>query len=163
MKTSPNGLRRLEQEEGRVLHVYLDSCKIPTVGVGHVVRPSDGLKLGDTINEDRCESLLAGDVGAEENAVNGALTVRVTQNQFDALISLAFNIGGGAIVHSTVIADLNAGNLGDEKRAFELWDKDTKNGKLVVDEELLARRDREFALFMTPDAPADGQVPYEEA
>lgn len=151
MKTSQNGLQFVEQNEGRVLHVYLDSCKIPTCGVGHVVLPADGLKLGDLITEEQCEAFLAHDVGKCEAAINGAVKVDMTQNQFDALVSLSFNIGVGGFLSSTVLRDLNAGNLDDEQRAFELWDKDTKNGKLVVDTALLARRDREFALFMTPD------------
>lgn len=151
MKTSQNGLAFIEQNEGRVLHVYFDSCKIPTCGVGHVVLPADGLKPGDAITQEQCDAFLAHDVGKCEAAINAAVKVEMTQNQFDALVSFAFNIGVGGFLSSSVLKDLNAGNLDDEKRAFELWDKDTQNGKLVVDQVLLARRDREYALFMMPD------------
>ena len=152
MKTSPAGLKFLEQNEGVVLKVYNDSCKIPTCGVGHVVLPGDGLQLGDPITQEQCDAFLAHDVAKCENAINGAVQVPITQNQFDAMVSLTFNIGVGGILQSTVLHDFNDGNLDDEKRAFEMWDKDTKNGVKVVDAALLARRDREVALFLTPDA-----------
>lgn len=151
MKTSANGLKFLEQNEGVVLRVYPDESKIPTCGVGHVVLPSDGLKLGDSITQTQCDAFLAHDVGKVEAAINDAVAVSLSQNQFDALVSLSFNIGVGGFLSSTVLRDLNAGNISDEKRAFELWDKDVQNGRLVVSPELLARRDREVALFMTPD------------
>lgn len=162
MRTSPNGLTFLRQNEGRALKVYLDDCGIPTCGVGHVVLPQDGLKLGDAITEAQSDAFEAHDVGKCENAINVGVAPEVlatlSQNAFDALVSLIFNIGvgdhdGHGFLSSTVLRDLNAGNVADEKRAFELWDKDTKAGKLVVDDALLARRDREVALFLTPDAP----------
>ena len=152
MKTSPHGLAFLRQNEGRVLRVYPDSCGIPTCGVGHVVLQSDHLRLGDTITEEQSDAFELLDVVKCENAINGAVTVPISQNQFDAMVSLAFNIGVGGFLSSTVLRDLNAGNIADEKRAFELWDKDTKNGVLVVDDALLARRDREVELFLTPDS-----------
>jgi lysozyme len=160
MKTSEAGLKFLESNEGRVLRVYLDTSGIPTVGVGHVVMPDDALKVGDTISEDECELLLSRDVEKCEVAINRAVLVPMNQNQFDALVSLAFNIGVAGFLHSTVLADFNADNIADEKRAFEMWDKDMQKGKLVVDANLLARRDREVALFL---APQDEQVPNEVA
>lgn len=159
MKTSANGLRFLEANEGRRLDVYLDVAGIPTVGVGHRVLPADQLKVGDVIDEARCMHLLAGDVARVEAAINKTLCLdlrirTITQNEFDALVSLGFNIGVVGLQTSTVMRDLVAGNIDDEKRAFELWDKDVQNGVKVVDAALLARRDREVALFLTPDAPA---------
>jgi lysozyme len=156
-KTSPNGLKFLEGNEGRKCVVYPDDSGYPTVGVGHKVRPEDNLKLGDNITEERVEKLLAGDVGVSENAINGAIeasrtVVVLTQNMFDSLVSLTFNIGVAGFLKSTVLADLLAGNIADERRAFEMWDKDMQDGHLVVSKALLSRRDREVALFLTPDA-----------
>jgi lysozyme len=154
-RTSPNGIHFVEQNEGRVLKVYRnkrDPAGTLTVGVGHVVLPVDDLHLGDSITETRCEVFLTYDCAKCEVAINGAVDVDLTQNQFDALVSLCFNIGVYGFLHSTVLRDLNAGNLADEKRAFEMWSKDTVEGRLVVDKDLLARRDRELALFFTPDS-----------
>lgn len=150
MKTSPNGIRFLEQQEGVVLHVYRDVSGIPTCGVGHVVGPFDGLSVGDVITQAQCDLFLAYDLERTEECINANVRVPLTQNQFDALVSLTFNIGTGAFMSSTVLRDFNAGLLTDEKRAFELWDKDMQNEILVVDAALLARRDREVALFFTP-------------
>lgn len=152
MKTSPAGIKFLEANEGVLLVVYRDVSGIPTVGCGHVVRLSDYLNVGDQITQAQCDAFLAADVARCESAINGAVTVPITQNQFDALVSLCFNTGVGGFLASTVLRDLNAGLIADEKRAFELWDKDVENGVKVVDAALLARRDREIALFLTPDA-----------
>ena len=149
MNLSPNGRVFLERQEGVLLRVYLDVSGIPTCGCGHVVRPEDGLSVGDTITQAQCDAFLAHDVAKCEATINGAVTVPLTQNQFDALVSLTFNIGVGGFLSSSLLRDLNAGNITDEKRAFELWDKDAQNGVKVVDAALLARRDREFELFMT--------------
>ena len=161
-RISPNGIRAIERNEGRVLIVYRnkrDPAGTLTVGVGHVVLPVDDLKLGDSITETRCEVFLTYDAVKCEVAINGAVDVIITQNQFDALVSLCFNIGVYGFLHSTVLADLNAGNLTDEKRAFEMWSKDTVEGRLVVDPDLLARRDREVALFFTPDSVGAPMAP----
>ncbi len=151
MNLSAAGVKFLESCEGVVLRVYRDVSGIPTCGVGHVVLPEDGLSVGDPITQAQCDAFLTHDVGKCEAAINGSVTVPLTQNQFDALVSLTFNIGVGGFLSSTVLHDLNAGNIADERRAFELWDKDSRNGVLVVDAALLARRDREVALFMSPD------------
>jgi lysozyme len=148
MNLSANGRAFLEQQEGVRLTVYLDVSGIATVGCGHVVLPEDGLSVGDSITQAQCDAFLAHDVAKCEAAINGAVTVPLTQNQFDALVSLTFNIGVGGFLSSTVLRDLNAGNITDETRAFDLWDKDVQGGAKVVDAALLARRDREVALFM---------------
>jgi lysozyme len=154
MRTSQSGLQFLEQQEGRVLRVYRDVAGIPTCGVGHVVLTGDNLVVGEPITPAQCDAFLAHDVGHAENAINSNVRVAISQNAFDALVSFTFNIGVGGFISSSVLKDLNAGNLDDLKHAFELWDKDVQGGHLVVDTALLGRRDREFALFMTPDMPS---------
>lgn len=131
-----------------MLHVYRDVSGIPTCGCGHVLTPDDELMVGENITQAQCDAFLAHDVAKCEAAINSAVTMPLTQNQFDALVSLAFNIGVGGFLSSTVLRDLNSGNITDVTRAFELWDKDVQNGAKVVDDALLARRDREVALFM---------------
>src|SRR5215472_3618425 len=101
MKTSQNGLNFIAREEGEVDHVYNDVAGIPTIGVGHVVRPGESFPNG--ITHDQAMQILAGDVGIAENQVNTRVTATMTQNQFDALVSFTFNCGGGSLAASSTL------------------------------------------------------------
>ena len=85
------------------------------------------------------------------------MTVPLSQNAFDACVSLAFNIGTAAFEASTVLRVINGSTEMPLDVAWELWDKDVQGGAKVVDPGLLARRKLEVALYLTPDAviPAD--------
>lgn len=77
------------------LTVYADSAGLPTVGVGHLVRPEDNLKLGDKITQEQADRLLDLDLYDAEMRVKKAipdLYYTLTQNEKEALISLAFNL-----------------------------------------------------------------------
>jgi lysozyme len=148
MKTSQNGLNFIASWEGEVDHVYKDVAGIPTIGIGHVVRPGESFPNG--ITHAQALALLAGDVGTAENAVNEYITHSMTQNMFDALVSFTFNCGGGALEQSSCRTKLNTGDIQGAADALLLWDKTTINGVLTVDEGLLKRRQAERALFLTP-------------
>ena len=94
MKTSPAGLQFITDNEGVVLHPYNDQAGYPTIGVGH--RIVEGEVFPDRITEAQAMNLLASDVERFENAVNG-YDLDLTQNQFDALVDFAFNVGEGAL------------------------------------------------------------------
>ncbi len=88
----------LAQEEGVRLTVYRDPIGLPTVGVGHLVRPGDGLHLGQTITYNKAIDLLESDLRVAENVVRrlvGELTLY--QHEFDALVDLVYNIGEGNV------------------------------------------------------------------
>lgn len=87
-----NGLDLVRYCEGEVLHVYLDARDLPTVGVGHLIRAADGIKIGDTISKEQSEDFLKRDLEGAIAAVNGC-GLDLTQNQFDALTDFAFNAG----------------------------------------------------------------------
>src|SRR5690606_23280665 len=105
------------------------------------------------------DSVLAVDVKPSEKAVNEAVTgVDLLQDEFDALVSLAFNIGAGAFRRSTLLKTINANTyragsaasrrnaIADVEKAFLAWNK--AGGKVL---EGLARRRREEAdLFLGP-------------
>ena len=157
MKLSPAGRAFLEQQEGVVLRVYRDVSGIPTVGCGHVVLPGDHLEVGDEISAQDADNMLAEDVAKCEAAIGQYVKPALSQNQFDALCSLIFNIGVGAFAASTVLKLLNGNSQTPLAEAWCLWDKDVQRGAEVTDPALLARRRREVALYLTPDAaiPAD--------
>jgi lysozyme len=149
MLLSSVGLQFVAKEETFVAHRYLDFAGVLTIGYGHVVR------AGETFTEvshERALELLASDVAATEGHVNRLVTVPVGQHQFDALVSLVFNIGPGprGFEKSTTLRLLNEGDQDGAADAFLLWDKytDKKTGKLLVSDTLRGRRARERAMFL---------------
>jgi lysozyme len=152
MKISASGLEFIAKWEGEVLTVYRDSAGVPTIGIGHALRPGEAYPNG--ITHEQALEILSHDVAAAESAVNGHVRVDLTQNQYDACVSFAFNCGGYAFAHSSVCADINIEDWDGAALAFLLWDKrrDPSTGTLVVDQGLLNRRKAEAALFGTPDA-----------
>jgi lysozyme len=155
MKTSQNGLAFIAREEGTVLHVYKDVAGNETIGVGHMLTAAEKASgvYANGITQQQALELLASDVGIAENWVNKGVTVAITQNMFDSLVDFTFNAGGGALMTSSLLKLLNAhDDLTDCANEFLLWDKTEINGVLTVDAELLGRRQRERALFLTPNA-----------
>ncbi|WP_432708997.1 lysozyme [Pedobacter sp.] len=146
MKLDDLGVDFLIQEEGMVLHPYLDSAGIPTIGVGCTFY-EDGTKVKMTdkpITKKRAIDLFKNTVATFEVTVSSVLQVEVTQNQFNALVSLCYNIGGGAFVNSTLLKKLNEkAPLPEIESWFLVWNK------VGTEPILLGRRKREFSLFVT--------------
>ena len=146
MKLDDVGVDFLIQEEGMVLHPYLDSAGIATIGVGCTYY-EDGTKVKMTdkpITRDRAIGLFKNTVVTFERTVTRVLRVEVNQNQFNALVSLCYNIGGGAFVNSTLLKKINdKAPLNEIETWFLVWNK---VGSAPI---LLGRRKREFALYKT--------------
>ncbi|MGB3167171.1 MAG: lysozyme [Alteraurantiacibacter sp.] len=88
----------LAEEEGVRLTVYRDVAGYPTVGVGHLVRPADGLKVGDTITYEQALKFLDEDIKhAEEGVRNLVGELPLYQHEFDALADLIYNVGAGNV------------------------------------------------------------------
>lgn len=172
MNVSQNGLSFISTEEGSRNKLYddknpngpqlkraADAVGNATVGVGHLVNKFETKFDGKTLTQKQISALLAEDIQWVEKAIGLNVKVPLTQNQFDALASLMFNVGPGkkgmkdgiitlkAGVPSTLLRRLNAGDYAGAAAAFLDW----KNafGKPI----LLARRQRENRLFLTPDTP----------
>lgn len=150
MKISHRGIIALEGREGIQLTVYRDSVGIPTVGVGHVVLPEDNLKVGQKITQERCDEFLAKDIRRFEKCVERAINVYISQNEIDALISFAFNIGEGGFAKSSVVKRLNAGDRAGAAKAFMNW---------VTPKEITGRRRTEIKQFLTPYPAASSSIP----
>lgn len=136
----------IKQVEGSELTVYLDSAKLPTVGTGHLVRPEDGLKVGDTITQERADALLAADLKTAADAVARLVRVTLNENQEAALISFVFNVGVGAFTKSTLLRKLNSGDYPGAADQFGQWV--SAGGRVVRG--LINRRAAERKLFETP-------------
>lgn len=148
-KISKNGLKMIRQFEGERLRVYRDVAGLPTVGVGHLVRKSDDLAVGDTITKEQSEAFLAEDIKTFEESVNQIVKVPLTQNEFDAVVSLCYNIGRGALASSRSLRLLNAGNKARFADAILSFNKARVKGQLRVVQGLVNRREAERKVFLT--------------
>ncbi len=143
---SPQGRAALMAREGCRLVAYRDSVGVPTIGVGHTGRAGPPpVTLGMRITRDEADRIFAADLEPFEAAVADAAPATLTQNQFDACVSLAFNIGVHGFTGSTVVHKLAAGDHTGAADAFLMW---------AHPPELAARRRSERAQFLRPDAPA---------
>lgn len=141
MVTSQAGIDLIKQFEGVRLKAYPDpatGAEPWTIGIGH----TGGVRPGDVITEARAEQLLRQDLGRFEMAVRKLCPV-TTQPQFDALVSLAFNIGEGNLKDSTLRRLHNEGNYAAAAGQFERWNR--ANGKVMAG--LTRRRAAEAALY----------------
>jgi lysozyme len=137
MNISQAGIDRLELREGKRLQSYKDTRGFWTVGIGHLGPPAGP---GVTLTDDQVMALFAADLKPFELAVNEAIKVPITQNQFDACVSLAFNIGARGFTGSTVVHKINTGDIEGAAAAFLMW---------RFPPELLGRRIDELHQFLT--------------
>jgi lysozyme len=96
MKTSLPGLNLIKEHEALRLNAYLCPALVWTIGYGHTRTAKQGMK----ISIEQADALLREDLAWAEKEVND-IGVQLTQNQFDALVSLVFNIGGTRFRQST--------------------------------------------------------------
>lgn len=142
MRVSTPGLNIIKSSEALRLRAYLCPAGIPTIGWGH----TRGVKVGDMCTHLQAEQFLREDCRDAERAVNARVKVPLTQNQFDALVSFVFNVGGGAFASSTMLRKLNAGDYAGAAEQFPRWNK--SGGKVLRG--LTLRRERERSLFLKP-------------
>ena len=155
MKISKTGLDLIKYFEGLKLKSYPCQAGVPTIGYGTTRINGVPVKLGMTCTEAQAEAWLASDVAQFEKDVNSLVTHELTQSQFDALVSFAYNVG------SDIDADTVAEGLGDStllrlvnrkeyilaSAEFLKWNK--ANGK--VSKGLVKRRRAEHLLFLGGD------------
>src|SRR5881397_2781928 len=109
MQTSPAGRAAITRREGNKLTAYADSVGVWTIGVGHTsVAGPPKVTKGMTITAAQSDEILARDLSGVEASVDAMVKVPLNQNEFDALVSLVFNIGAGAFKGSSVLKNLNA-------------------------------------------------------
>lgn len=129
-----------------MLHTYNDVGGKATIGIGHLLGPGESYPNGITLAQ--AQAMLANDLARFEAAISGGVKVTITQHMFDALASFTYNLGTGALASSTLLKLLNKGDFAGAAAQFPAWDK--VDG--VPNAEILGRRKREAALFLTPDA-----------
>ena len=108
MKLDQNGNNLIKGFEGLKLSAYKDSAGIPTIGYGNITY-IDGskVKMGDKITQENADKLFKFYADKFSTKVDDILTSQVNQNQFNALVSLAYNIGIGSFSKSTILKKVN--------------------------------------------------------
>lgn len=145
LKTSDNGLAFTKFAEGFRLKAYRDTGGVLTIGVGHVIKPNEHHLRDATLTEDQVFRLLRADIKEAEDIVKRLVTVKLSQNQFDAIVDFTFNLGGGQLRGSTLLRKLNAGDYKGAAEEFSRWVFD--NG--VKQPGLINRRRECRSLFLT--------------
>lgn len=162
MKMSNNGINMLKRVEGCVKQgdnhiIYDDKTGRPvntkgtlpigaTIGYGHLIKSGEDFRNG--ITESVATELLRSDIAAAERAVQDNIKVSLSQNQFDALVCLAYNIGTKNFANSTVVKYINdpkfrSPTYPDLESAWKAWNR--LRGK--ISNGLIKRRQYEWDMY----------------
>lgn len=145
MKTGPSGIDLIKSFEALELVAYKDIADVWTIGYGHTKTAVPGMRITGA----EAEELLQLDLIPGERAINSVVKQGLSQNQFDALSSLAFNIGPTALAGSTVVKRINSHGAGEyAAKAILWWNKATVGGVFKEVRGLTRRRQAEYSLFM---------------
>jgi lysozyme len=139
VRMSDVGRKKLMDREGVRLNAYYDTKGVLTIGVGHTAAAGPPVpKPGMLITSTDAANIFARDLITYENAVKAAVKTPLNQGEFDALVSLCFNIGPGAFATSTVVRRLNGGDKVGAASAIMMW---------KLPPEIVNRRKQEYRQF----------------
>ncbi|UNI74451.1 endolysin [Acinetobacter phage AB-Navy4] len=142
------GVDLIRQFEGLRTSAYPDSVGVWTIGYGTTRYPNGvAVKKGDTCTEAQAKVYMKNDLQKFVRAVNKLVTVPLKQTQFDALVSLVYNIGETAFAGSTLLKKLNAKDYAGAADQFLVWNKGRVKGVLQVIPGLTNRRKAEKKYF----------------
>lgn len=174
MYVSDWGRKVIMQFEGFSAKPYLCPAGIRTQGYGHT-DAAGGVVVGrpPIWSKQYAEKVLQDDLVRFGNQVKQLITRPIEQHQFDAFVSLAFNIGLGAFGRSTALRRFNSGDVDGAAKAILMWNKARVNGQLVTLAGLVRRRNTEMLMFAgikdldfdgtrDPSEPVYGQLPNDK-
>lgn len=137
---SKSGVTLTEGFEALQLTAYKDIRGRWTIGYGHT---GPEVHEGLVWTERQAETALANDIWWASGVVNRVVKYPINQNEFNALVDLVYNIGAGNFASSSMLRDLNKGDIKNAAMQFDIWDH--AGGKVVAG--LLRRRQDETTLF----------------
>jgi len=159
MQISKNGMKLIEMFENREYEAYLDSGGELTVGVGHlltkgekysgkiVAEDSNGelyyVRYDRRLNDTEVDNILRYDLSIAEDVINSKVKVKLTQYQYDALVSFVFNVGVQAFKDSTLLKVLNNKDYDGVPIQMRRWIRD--NGLIIGG--LITRRNNEIKVW----------------
>lgn len=129
----------IKQFEGVSKTPYDDGFGNYTIGVGHHIKPDEAHLYYSTLTTKQVDTLLKRDMAPCERVIKDEVGHPLTQGQFDALMSLCFNIGKDNFARSEVMRHLNRGNYHKAAQAMLNWNRP---------QELVPRRKHEAKLFL---------------
>jgi len=154
-KINERGLALIKQWEGLRTTAYKDSAGVWTIGYGHTTAAGKPYVHGGLkISEGQAQAILARDLGQYERAVEEAVKVPLTDNQFAALVSFTYNVGAGALKRSTLLKKLNKGDYEAVPAELMKW---TRAGKKKL-KGLENRRAAEAGLWVQGEFVASRDV-----
>ena len=154
MEISEHGKEKIKEWEGSRARPYRDAGGKLTIGVGHLLTPSE-LASGNIVirgqavpytaglSDPQILDLLGQDLAGAVQAVNAGVEVGLNQNQFDTLVSFCFNVGNSAFKNSTLLKLLNQGAFSEVPAQLRRWVR--CNGEVV--QALVSRREQELELW----------------
>ena len=143
MKTSIEGLALIKKFEGLELEAYKCAAGVWTIGYGH----TKDVQEGDVWSESHANHMLEVELEEFEGYITNNVTVALSQNQFDALVSWVYNLGPANLKASTMLKVLNSGDYEGVPAQIKRWNK--AGGKVL--EGLIRRREAEALLFVGRD------------
>jgi GH24 family phage-related lysozyme (muramidase) len=153
MRISDQGRALIRKHEGLRLDAYLCPAGVWTIGYGHTSAAGEPTVVpGMRITRAEADAILSRDLRAFEAGVSRLVKAQLTQGQFDAMVSFAFNVGLGALAKSTLLRRINAGRMVDVPAELMRW---TKAGGRTLPGLVNRRRD-EAALWRSIDPTATG-------
>lgn len=141
LSLSAAGLIAIASYEGFSDQAYIPvEGDVPTIGFGS----AEGVKMGDTITVPEALERLRRDVGNAESAIGRCVKVPLSQGEYDAFTSLAFNVGSNAFCTSTLVKRLNSGDYDGACQEIRRWV--FAGGQKL--EGLVSRREAEYQMCM---------------
>lgn len=136
-------IEMIKEFEGCVLHSYLDSVNVPTIGYGHTL----GVHPGQVCTQNQADQWLQEDLNKVVVGMTSLIRVPINDNQYCALADFCFNLGVGSLRYSHLLTYLNAG-YDPQAIAGQLLLWNHAGGQVLAG--LTRRRAAEYSLFLRP-------------
>lgn len=121
-------------------HDPIDPPHVNTVCYGHI----EGVKIGERHTKKECEVMLEGDLPRYDAMVTRAIHVPMPPHRHAAILSFTYNVGGGALLRSSVARQLNAGNVQKACDALLLYNR--ANGRVIMGLKRRREQERQWCL-----------------
>ncbi|HEX2593462.1 MAG TPA: lysozyme [Rhizomicrobium sp.] len=151
---TPEGISLIKHFETLRLDAYVDPVGVVTIGYGHTGK----VRLGDTVTPEQADELLRRDLNDAQSDVLKLVRVPLNDNEYSALVSLVFNIGGPTFSRSTCLRRLNSGDRKEAAEAMQRFVKGHVRGRARTFRGLERRRLAERELFLCAPGEAKSGI-----